>query len=47
MPLSLCTVNVFLQSMHGNKLGFMRDLLSEAKLSFRQNEINCMEVPCY
>ena len=43
-----CTiVNVFLPSMHGTKLGFMRDILSEAKMFLRQNEVNHMEVPCY
>ena len=33
--------------MHGTKLGFMRDILSEAKQFLRQNEVNHMEVPCY
>ena len=33
--------------MHGTKVGFMRDLLSEAKLCLKQNEVNRMEVPCY
>ncbi len=33
--------------MHGTKLGFMRDILSEAKMFLRQNEVNHMEVPCY
>ena len=37
-------VNVFLPSMHGTKLGFMRDILSEAKLFLRQNDVNHMEV---
>jgi hypothetical protein len=27
-----CTVNVFLPSMNGTKVSFMRDILSEAKL---------------
>ena len=40
-------LNVFLPSMHGTKLGFMRDILSEAKLFLRQNDVNRMEVPCY
>ena len=40
-------VNVFLPSMHAKKLGFMRDILSEAKLFLRQNDVNRMEVPCY
>jgi len=47
VPLSLCTVNVFLPSLHGTKVGFMRDLLSEARLCLKQNEVNRMEVPCY
>ena len=46
-PLSLSTVNVFLPSLHGTKVGFMRDLLSEARLCLKQNEVNRMEVPCY
>ena len=33
--------------MHGTKLVFMRDFLSEAKMSLRQNEVNLMEVLCY
>ena len=33
--------------MHGTKVGFMRDLLSEAKLCLKQNKVNRMEVPCY
>ena len=33
--------------MHGTKVGFMRDLLSEAKMCLKQNEGNRMEVPCY
>ena len=40
-------MNVFLPSLHGTKIGFMRDILSEAKSFLRQNEINRMEVPCY
>ena len=46
-PLSLCTVNVFLPSLHGTKVGFMRDLLSEARLCLIKNDVNRMEVPCY
>jgi hypothetical protein len=33
--------------MYGKKLGFMRDILSEAKQFLRQNEVNHIEVPCY
>jgi hypothetical protein len=40
-------VNVFLPSMHGTKVGFMRDILSESKSFLKQNEVNHMEVPCY
>ena len=40
-------VHVFLPSMHGTKLGFMRDILSEAKLFLRHNDVNRMKVPCY
>ena len=40
-------MNVFLPSMHGTKVGFMRDILSEAKSCLKQNEVNHMEVPCY
>jgi len=40
-------VNVFLPSMHGTKVSFMRDILREAKPYLRQNDVNRMEVPCY
>ena len=40
-------VNVFLPSMHGTKVSFMRDILSKVRLYLRQNEVNRMEVPCY
>ena len=40
-------VNVFLPSMHGTKVSFMRDVLSENKLCLKQNEVYRMEVPCY
>ncbi len=33
--------------MHGTKVSFMRDILSEARLYLRQNEVNLMELPCY
>ena len=34
--------------MHGTKIGFMRDLLSETKQQcLKQNEVNHMEVPHY
>ena len=40
-------VNVFLPSMQGTKVGFMRDILSETKSFLKQNDVNRMEVPCY
>ena len=40
-------MNVFLPSMHGTKVSFMRDVLSEAKLCLKQNEVNRIEIPCY
>ena len=40
-------VNVFLPSMHGTKVGFMRDILSQTKSCLKYNEVNHMEVPCY
>ena len=33
--------------MHGTKVSFMRDILSEAKLCLKKNEVNRMEVPAY
>ena len=33
--------------MHGTKIGFMRDVLSETKMCLKQNEVNHMEVPHY
>ena len=39
--------NVFLPTMHGTKVGFMRDILSEKKSHLRLNEVNHMEVPHY
>ena len=33
--------------MHGTKIGFMRDLISETKQCHKQNEVNHMEVPHY
>jgi len=46
-PLTLVAANVFLPSMHGTKIGFMRDLISETKQCLKQNEVNHMEVPHY
>ena len=33
--------------MHGTKVGFMRDILSEAKSHLKQNEVSHMELPHY
>lgn len=40
-------MNVFLPSMQGTKLSFMRDILSDKKLHLKQNEIFHLEVPAY
>ncbi|TNV71108.1 hypothetical protein FGO68_gene4729 [Halteria grandinella] len=45
--MTLDIANVFLPSQKGTKLGFMRDILSETKLSLRSNEVNHMKVPLY
>ena len=38
---------MFLPSMNGTKVSFMRDILSEAKQCLKLNEVNRMEVPAY
>ena len=40
-------MNVFLASMKGTKLSFMRDVLSEKKLHLKQNEVIRLEIPAY
>jgi hypothetical protein len=40
-------VNVFLPSMKGTKLSFMRDILAEKKLHLKQNEVIRLEIPAY
>ena len=40
-------VNVFMPSMKGTKLIFMRDILSEKKLHLKQNEVIRLEIPAY
>ena len=44
-PISL--VNVFLPSMQGTKLSYLRDILSDKKLHLKQNEVIRMEIPAY
>ena len=39
--------NLFLPSISGTKLSFMRDILSGTKMTFKQNEVNHMSVPNY
>lgn len=39
--------NVFLPSMQGTKLSFLRDLLADKKLHLKQNDVIRMEVPIY
>ena len=43
----MIVVNVFLPTMKGTKLSFMRDILADKKLHLKQNEVNLMEVPHY
>ena len=40
-------MNVFLPTMKGTRLGFMRDILSENKLHLKQNEVIRLEIPAY
>jgi hypothetical protein len=40
-------VTVFLPSMKGTKLSFLRDILAEKKLHLKQNEVMRLEVPAY
>ena len=40
-------MNVFLPTMKGTKLSFLRDILSEKKLNLKQNEVIRLEIPAY
>jgi hypothetical protein len=40
-------VNVFLPTMKGTKLSFMRDILGDKKLHLKQNEIIRLDIPAY
>lgn len=40
-------VGLFLPSMEGTKLGFMRDILKDEKKALRQNDIMMLEIPNY
>jgi hypothetical protein len=43
----LHAVNVFLPSMKGTKLSFLRDILADKKLHLKQNVVIRLEVPAY
>jgi hypothetical protein len=38
---------VFLPTIKGTKVGFMRDILSDKKLHLKQNEVIRLEIPAY
>jgi len=40
-------VNVFLPTMKGTKLSFMRDVLADKKLHLKQNEVIRLDIPGY
>ena len=40
-------VNVFLPTMKGTKLSFMRDILSEKKSHLKQNDVIRLDFPAY
>ena len=40
-------VNVFLPTMKGTKLSFMRDVLADKKLHLKQNEVIRLDIPAY
>jgi hypothetical protein len=43
----LLVVNVFLPTMKGTKLSFMRDILADKKLHLKQNEVIRLDIPGY
>ena len=47
MSCPIIIVNIFLRSMHGTKLSFLRDLLSEKKHHLKRNEVIYLTVPNY
>ena len=40
-------MNVFLPTMKGTKLSFMRDILADNKLHLKQNEVIRLDIPGY
>jgi hypothetical protein len=45
--MSINEVGVFLPSLHGTSVDFMRDILSERKAHLKANEVVHLEIPCY
>ena len=43
----MIAVNVFLPTMKGTKLSFMRDVLADKKLHLKQNEVIRLDIPGY
>ena len=43
----MIVVNVFLPTMKGTKLSFMRDVLADKKLHLKQNEVIRLDIPGY
>ena len=43
----MIVVNVFLPTMKGTKLSFMRDILADKKLHLKQNEVIRLDIPGY
>ena len=43
----MIVVNVFLPTMKGTKLSFMRDVLADKKLHLKQNEFIRLDIPGY
>ena len=40
-------MNVFLPSLKGTRIGFLRDILADKKKHLKTNEVNHMQVPLY
>ena len=43
----MIVVNVFLSTMKGTKLSFMRDILADKKQHLKQNEVIRLDIPAY
>ena len=44
---NLKLVGVFLPTLHGTSVDFMRDILNDKKSHLKSNEVIHLEVPCY